>query len=69
MIAVVGMGVIMNSARFIIKKMSRNNEHDGEGQQVILDMMEKLFSYQESNAKGKYQDRCNVMMMLPVAVP
>ena len=63
------MGVIMNSARLIIEKMSRNNEHDGEGQQVILDMVEKLFSYQESNAKCKYQHRCNVMMMLPVAVP
>ena len=63
------MGVIMNSTRFIIKEMCRNNENDGKRQQVVLEVMEKLFSYQESDANGKNQYGCNVMVVLLIAVP
>ena len=69
MVAVVGMCVIMNAARFIVEQVSRNNEHQCEWQKPVLIMVPYLFCHQETYSCSENDYRHNAVVMPSVAMP
>ena len=69
MLAVVGMCVIMNAARFIVQNMSTYYKHKGEWQKPVLIMMPELFGDKKAYTCGEDEHRYKTMMVTAVAMP
>lgn len=69
MIAVVGVGMVMDPARAVIDDMGHHDQDNRYGEEPKLVMMPYLFEQQKSNAGHKYDHGYQAMVMFPVSVP
>lgn len=68
-IAVIGMGVVVNTAGAVVDNVGRYNENYCEREKPKLVIVPYLFGNQQYNAYAKYNGRQIAMMMFPVAMP
>lgn len=69
MVAIVGMGVIMDPAGPVIPEMGRNNKDDGEDHHPDMMLGEPLFQAKKEKADTKQQQGGKAMVMAAVPMP
>ena len=69
MVAVVRMGVIMNTAGFVVENMTTNNKHQSKGKKPVLIVVPDLFGNEKTYSCSKNKHGHQTVMMAEVAMP
>ena len=69
MVAIIGMGVIMDPARPVIPEMGRNNKDNGKEYHPDVLLGKPLFHAKKHKANAKQQQRGKAMVMASVTMP
>ncbi len=69
MIAVVGVGMVMDPARTVIDNMGYYDQDHRHRKEPKLVMMPYLFEQQKSNAGHKHEHRYQAVVMFPESMP